>query len=152
MDIPVVTSRKKTRNIRPQGVEQPKSVSRRGAKDALVEEIAVKNSRELKTLLKTGGSGRRKRLDIPNKSKWNLYAKENRATIYLPTRLERERQNRKAFASVSEMVKKSVDDEELIEEDNNVKQDTRHICNINKIQSTINENLKCYCHVDGFIE
>ena len=69
MDNPVVTSRKKTRNIRPKGVEQPKRVSRRGAKDALVEEIAGKESRELKSLLKTGGSGSRKRLGIPDKSK-----------------------------------------------------------------------------------
>ena len=39
---PVVTSsKKKARNIRPRGVEQPKRVSRRGSKeDVLVEEIA----------------------------------------------------------------------------------------------------------------
>ena len=42
---PMVTSKiKKTRNIRPKGVEQPKRVSRRGAKD-------------VKSLLKTGESG-----------------------------------------------------------------------------------------------
>ena len=40
MDNPVVTSKKKTRNIRPKGVEQPKRVSRRGAKDVIAEEIA----------------------------------------------------------------------------------------------------------------
>ena len=44
---PMVTSKiKKTKNIRPKGVEQPKRVSRRGTKDvALVEEIAGKESR-----------------------------------------------------------------------------------------------------------
>ena len=56
MDNPVVTSKKKTRNIRPKGVEQPKRVSRRGAEDVIAEEIAGKG-RELKSLLKTGGSG-----------------------------------------------------------------------------------------------
>ena len=151
MDNPVVTSKKKTRNIRPKGVEQPKRVSRRGARDVLAKEIAGKESRELKSLLKTGGSGGQKRLYRPDKSKWNLNAKENLTTLNLPTRLERERLNRKAFASVSEIVNTSVDDEEVIEEDNK-KQGTHHICNIKKIESTINQNLKCYCHVDGFIE
>ena len=116
MDNPVVTSRKKTMNIRPKGVEQPKRVSRRGAEDVIAEEIARNESRELKSLLKTGGSGGQKRLYRSDKSKWNLHAKENITTINLPTRLERERLNRKAFASVSEIVSKSVDDEEVIEE------------------------------------
>ena len=116
MDNPVVPSRKKTRNIRPKGVEQPKKVSRRGDKDVIAKEIAGKESRELKSLLKTGSSGGQKRLYRPDKSKWNLHAEENITTINLPTRLERERLNRKAFASVSEIVSKSVDDEEVIEE------------------------------------
>ena len=60
---------------------EPKRVSRRGAKDARVEEIVGKESRELKYLLKTGGSGGRKRLGMPDKSKWNLHAKENITTI-----------------------------------------------------------------------
>ena len=130
MNNPVVTSRKKTRKIRPKGVEQPKRVSRRGAEDIIAEEIAGKKSRELKSLLKTGGSGGKLRPNKPDKSKWNLHAKENITTINLPIRLERERLNRKAFPSVSEIVNTSVDgDEEVIEEDNK-KQSTHHICNI----------------------
>ena len=65
MDNPVVTSRKNTRNIRPKGVERPKGVSRRGAKDVLVEEITGKESRELRRL-KTGGSGGKTRLYRPD--------------------------------------------------------------------------------------
>ena len=68
---PVLTSKtKKTRNIRPRGLEQPKRVSRRGAKDvALVEEIAGKESKELESLLKTGGSGGNQKPERPDKSK-----------------------------------------------------------------------------------
>ena len=151
---PVVISIKKTRNIRSKGVQQPKRVSRSGAKeDALVDEIAGKESRELKSLLKTGGSGGNQRPEIPDKIKWNLYAKENNGTtIMLPTRLERERQNEKAFASVSEIENISDDEDEVIQEDKKIRRGTRHICNLNKVECTINENFKCYCHVDTFIQ
>ena len=152
---PVVTSKtKKTSDIRPRGVEQPKRVSRRGAKDvALEEDIAGKESRELKSLLKTGGSGGDQRPEIPDKSKWNLYAKENNGTtIMLPTRLERERQNEKSFASVSEIENISDDYDKVIQEYKNIRRGTHHICNLNKVECTINENLKCYCHVDAFIQ
>ena len=82
-----------------------KRVSRRGAKHfALVEEISWKESRELKSLLKTGGSGGNQRPERSDNSKWNLYAKENnRTTIMLPTRLEREKQIEKDFESVNEI-------------------------------------------------
>ena len=117
-------------------MEQPKRVSRRGAEDIIAKEISGMELRELKGL-KRGGSGGKTRLYRPDKSKKNLYAKENITTINLPTRLERERLNRKAFATVSEIVNTSVDDEEIIEEDNK-KQGTHHICNIKKIESSIN--------------
>ena len=72
---PMVTSKiKKTKNIRPKGVEQPKRVSRREAKeDALVKEIAGTDSISLKSLLSTGGIGGQRRPHIPEKTKWELY-------------------------------------------------------------------------------
>ena len=104
-------------------------------------------------MLKTGDSRGNQRSERPDKSKWNLYAKENNGTtIMLPTRLEQERQNEKAFASVSEIENISDDDDEVIQEDKKIRRGTHHICNLNKVEYTINENLKCYYHVDDFIQ
>ena len=73
-------------------------------------------------MLETGGSGGNQRPEIPDKSKWNLYAKENNeTTIMLPTRLERERQNEKFFVNVSEIENISGDDDEVIQEDKNIR-------------------------------
>ena len=70
----------------------------------------------------------------------------------LPTRLERERQNEKSFASVSEIENISDDDDEVIQEDKNIRRGTHHICNLNKVESSIDQNLKCYCRVNDFIQ
>ena len=69
----------------------------------------------------------------------------------LPARLERERQNEKAFASVSEIENIS-DDHNDIQEDNKTRRGTHHICNLNKVESSIDQNLKCYCRVNDFIQ
>ena len=70
----------------------------------------------------------------------------------LPTRLERERQNEKYFASVSEIENISDDDDEVIQEDKNIRRGTHHIFILNKVEGAINDNLKCYCRVDAFIQ
>ena len=70
----------------------------------------------------------------------------------LPTGLQRERQNEKSFASVSEIENISYDYDKVIQEYKNIRRGTHHICNLNKVECTINENFKCYCHVDTFIQ
>ena len=70
----------------------------------------------------------------------------------LPTRLKQERQNEKDFARVSEIESISDTDDEVIQEDKKIRRGTHHICNLNKVECAINENLKCYCHVDAFIQ
>ena len=70
----------------------------------------------------------------------------------LPTRLKQERQNEKDFARVSEIESISDTDDEVIQEDKKIRRGTHHICNLNKVECAINENLKFYCHVDAFIQ
>ena len=88
---PVVTACEKDKKHKTEGVEQPKRVSKRGAKEgALVEKITGTDSRALKSLLDTGGIGGLRRPHIPDKSKWELYeTNSNKTTILLPTRLEK---------------------------------------------------------------
>ena len=63
---------------------------RESKEDTLVEEIAGTDSRALKSLLNTGGTGGCRRPHIPDKTKWKLYeTHNNKTTTLLPTSLER---------------------------------------------------------------
>ena len=103
-------------------------------------------------MLNTGCTGGLRRPHIPDKTKWELYeTNNNKTTILLPTSLEREKHNEKAFSSVSEL-KISDDDDIINEKDKSIRRGTHHICNLNNVECSINQNLKCYCHVNDFIQ
>ena len=148
---PEVTSVKKTRNIKPKGVDQLRRISRREAKEEkIVEEIVETESRTLMYLLNTGGSGGHQRLEIPDKVRWNSFQRENNVTTTtVPTTAQREKHNENAFASVNDMVE--IDDD-TAEIDDNTNRGTHRICNLNKIEACLNENSYCNCHIHDFIE
>ena len=103
-------------------------------------------------MLSTGGTGGRRRPHIPDKTKWELYeTNNNKTTIFLSTSLEQEKYNEKSFSSVSEL-EISDDDDDICEKDKSIRRDTHHICNLNKVECSINQNLKYHHHVNDFIQ
>ena len=115
---PEVTSVKKTRNIKPKGVDQLRRISRREAKEEkIVEEIVETESRTLMYLLNTGGSGGHQRLEIPDKIEWGLFQREHKVTaIIVSTAAQREKHNENVFTSVNDIVE--IDDDTTKIEDN----------------------------------
>ena len=75
----------------------------------------------------------------------------NKTKVLLPTSLEREKHNEKYFSSVSEL-ERSDDDDAIDKKDKRIRRGTHHIYNLNKVECSINQNLKCYCHVNAFIQ
>ena len=64
---------------------------------------------------------------------------------------ERERNNRKAFTSVANIVD-DINEEKNDENDKDNSKGTHSLCNLQRIQSALNTNLSCDFHVDHSIE
>ena len=131
---PEVNSVKKTRKIKRKGVEQPDIISKRGGnEEAIIEEILKTESKSLKSLLNTGGSGGHQRPEIPDKVKRNLFKRFNKVTtIIVPTTVQREKHNENVFTSVNDLVEIDGDTTEI---EDNTSRGTHRICNLNKVEA-----------------
>ena len=100
--------------------------------------------------MQLAGHGGRPRGEI---SDWDCFPSSVQTTIkYLElSGSERERNNRKAFTSFTNII----DDINVGKNDENNNENNRgthSLCNLQKIESTLNKNLSCDCHIDYLIE
>ena len=97
-----------------------------------------------------GGHGGRPRGKI---SEWDHFPTSVQTTLqYLKlSGSERERNNRKAFTSVANIVD-DINEEKNDENDKDNNKGTHSLCNLQRIQSALNTNLSCDFHVDHSIE
>ena len=97
-----------------------------------------------------GGHGGRPRGEV---SEWDHFSTSVKTTLqYLKlSGSERERNNRKAFTSVANIVD-DINEEKNDENDKDNNKGTHSLCNLQRIQSALNTNLSYDCHVDHSID
>ena len=70
-------------------------------------------------------------------------------TIIVTTTAQREEHNENSFTNDSEIVEINDDTTEI---EDNISKGTHRICNLNKAEACLNENVYCNCHVYYLIE
>ena len=107
-------------------------------------------SKELK-LLQMGGHGGRPRGEI---SEWDYFSSPSEQTRMIENLKlsdnERERNNRKAFTSIVNIID-DVNVEKHDESNNRNNRGTHTLCNLQKIESALNKNLTCDYHIGHLI-
>ena len=100
--------------------------------------------------MQLGGHGGRPRGEI---SEWDHFPTSIQTTLqYLKlSGSERERNNRKVFTSVTNIIE-DINEEKNDENNKDNNKGTHSLCNLQRIQLALNTNLSCDYHVDHSIE
>ena len=135
---PVDTSAKIKRKIKPKGVQSTRRSDRQLGEDVVIENIDFGvTSRSLQALRKGGGGGQIRPCDV---KEWN----------YFPS-IEREKNNRNAFTSVNELKDNRVQVNER-ENEKETCRGTHRICDLNKIERSLNDHCTCLCFIDLLLD
>ena len=150
------TSGLKRRTIKKKGAVSERKSRRNCNRDVVipgpVNDVAF-NKRDYNSLMVKGGSGGKQRLvEFPKTKEWNHFPNTKYKTTYcklLPVQ-ERIKSNENAFTSVLE---DSCEENIVSSKEIRTKErGTHRICNLSKLETSLNDKLNCKCHVNDVIE
>ena len=151
------TSGLKRKTIKAKGAASERKARRNCNRDVVipgpVNDVAF-NKRDYNSLMVKGGSGGKQILvEFPKTKEWNHFPNTKYKTIYcklLPVQ-ERIKSNENAFTSVLDdsCEANNIDSSKEIR---TKERGTHRICNLSKLETSLNDKLNCKCHVNDVIE
>ena len=151
--------KRKRRTIKAKGAASERKSRRNCNCDVVIHGSSndvASNKRDYNSLMVKGGSGGKQRLvEFPKTKEWNYFpdTNNNDVTTYcklLPVQ-ERIKRNENAFKSVLE---ESCESKNIVSVNDKVKKErgTHRICNLSKLERSLNDKLNCKYHVNDVVE